>query len=194
MIKQLILASQSPQRKRILKDMGIRFQAIPAHIDEHHSGYVKPHAIVKSIALRKAMAIAGKHPKKWVLGCDTIVVHSDGRLSLKPKNRKAAKATLQKYSGSYCDVYSGLALVNNIANKKFVQFEKTRLYFKYFSDQEIEQYLCSEEWKHSSGSMTIEGRAGEWVKKIEGDYWNVVGLPVELLKEFLTKAGNYLSS
>jgi septum formation protein len=72
-------------------------------------------------------------------------------------------------------------------NKKLVQYDKTRLKFRDFSDEEIEQYLCSNEWRDRSGSMTIEGKGGKWVKKIEGDYWNVVGLPVELLKRFLNE-------
>lgn len=188
MLTELILASQSPQRKRILTDMGIRYKAIPAHIDEHHSGFRRPHAIVKSISLRKAKAIGKKNPGKWVLGCDTIVVHSDGVLSLKPKNRKAAKATLQKYSGSYCDVYSGIALINLSLKSERLGYEKTRLYFREVLDEEIEDYLDEGEWKESSGSMTIEGKAGEWIRRIKGDFWNVVGLPVETLKEFLTNA------
>lgn len=168
--------------------MGIRFRVVPADVDEHHSGLTKPHAIVKTIALRKAEAVAKKHPNEWVLGCDTVVVLSNGHIATKPKNKADAKKTLKTYQNSYCDVYSGLALVNKSLNKKFVQFEKTRLKFGNFSDEDIEQYLyTSKKWKESSGSMTIEDQAGEWIKKVEGDYWNVVGLPVELLKTFLNQ-------
>ncbi|MCK5643799.1 MAG: septum formation protein Maf, partial [Gammaproteobacteria bacterium] len=187
MINQLILASKSPQRKQILKDMGICFQSVPSHVDEHHSGLIRPHAIAKVIALRKAEEIARKYPNEWVLGCDTFVLLSNGKIAVKPKSRADARKTIEFYRNSYCDVYSGLALINKSLDKKFVQYDKTRLKFRDFSDEEIEQYLCSGEWKGRSGSMTIEGRGGKWVKKIEGDYWNVVGLPVELLKEFLNQ-------
>lgn len=184
---QLILASQSPQRKKILKKLSISFKAIPAHIDEHHSGFVRPHAIAKAIALRKAEAIAKKHPNDRVLGCDTIVILSNGRIAVKPKNRTDAKRTINLYRNSHCDVYSGLALVHKSSGKKLVGYEKTRLYFSDFSNDQIEKYLNSGEWRNRSGSMTIEGRGGKWIRKVEGCYWNVVGLPVNLLKEFLLK-------
>lgn len=184
---QLILASQSPQRKMILKKLGINFKAIPAHIDEHHSGYSKPHAIVKSIALRKAEVISKKHPDSWVIGCDTIVTLFNGKISVKPKNRADAKKTIRLYRNSHCDVYSGLALINKSLNKKFVDYEKTRLVFSDFTDRQIEEYLDSGEWKDRSGSMTIEGRGGRWIDKVDGCYWNVVGLPIDLLKNFLSE-------
>jgi len=187
MIDHLILASKSPQRKRILSDLGIRYKAVPSNIDEHANGLKKPHAVAKSIALRKAEKVAEKYPNQWVLGCDTFVILCNGEVSLKPKNRSYARRTINLYRNSYCDVYSGLALINKSLNKKFVQYEKTRLYFKNFTDGEREKFLDSNEWVDRSGSMTVEGRGGKWVKKIEGDYWNVVGLPVELLKDFLNQ-------
>ena len=167
--------------------MGIRFKAVPSHIDEHSDGLTRPHAIAKSIALRKAEVIAKKYPNKWVLGCDTFVILSNGEFSVKPKNRDDARKTINLYRNSYCDVYSGLALVNLSLEKQLVGFEKTRLIFRNFTDKEREEYLDSGEWKNRSGSMTIEGRGGKWIKKVKGDFWNVVGLPVELLKEFLQK-------
>lgn len=186
MLNNLILASKSPQRKRILKDLGINFKAVPSNIDEHANGLKKPHAIAKNIALRKAEKVAGKYPDKWVLGCDTFVVCSNKTMSVKPKHRADARKTINLYRNSHCDVYSGLALINKSLKKQLVGFDKTRLYFHNFSDKKREEYLDSGEWKERSGSMTIEGRGGKWVKKIEGDYWNVVGLPVELLKKFLS--------
>jgi septum formation protein len=183
--KTIILASQSPQRKKILKELGIKFRSIPAHIDEHHSYLKRPHAIAKAIALRKAQAISEKYPDDWILGCDTIVVLSNGKIALKPKNRNDAKNTIKLYRNSYCDVYSGLALVHKSSGKKLVDYEKTRLYFNDFSDDQIEKYLDSGDWRGRSGSMTVEGRGGEWIRRVEGCYWNVVGLPVNLLKSFL---------
>ena len=187
MVNHLILASKSPQRKRILADMGIDFKAVPSDIDEHANGLKRWYAIAKNIALRKAEKVAEAFPDQWILGCDTFVILSNGELSLKPKNRSDARRTINLYRNSHCDVYSGLALINKSLNKKFVQYEKTRLYFRDFSDKKREEFLDSNEWVGRSGSMTIEGRGAKWIKKIEGDYWNVVGLPVELLKKFLNK-------
>lgn len=182
---EIILASKSPQRKRILKNLRIRFKAIPSHIDENSGKLKMPHAIAKKIALDKAISIAKKHPNHWIIGCDTFVVLADKSIALKPKNKAEAKKTLLKYKGSYCNVYSGLALINQSLNKKFVQYAKTKLHFKKFSDKELDLYLESNEWKEKSGSMTIEGKAGSWIERVEGDYWNVVGLPTQLLKEML---------
>lgn len=185
MLNKLILASKSPQRKKILKEMGIDFRAIPSHIDEHTGGLMRPHAIAKSIALRKAIEVAKKHPNEWVLGCDTFVICSNKTLSTKPKNREDARKTVNLYRNSHCDVYSGMALINRSLKKKLVGFEKTRLHFRNFSDADRESYLDSDEWKDRSGSMTIEGKGGKWVTKIEGSFTSVVGLPVELLRKFL---------
>lgn len=182
---QLILASKSPQRKNILKKIGIGFKSVPANINEHHSGLRLAHAIVKSIALRKAEVISEKYSDQWILGCDTIVILSNGKIAKKPKNRRDAKQTIKLYRNSYCDVYSGLALINKKSECKLVGYEKTRIYFRNFSDDQIEEYLDSGEWRDRSGSMTIEGRGGMWISKVDGCYWNVVGLPVNLLKKFL---------
>jgi len=183
----MILASKSPQRKKILKDMGIKFKIVPSHIDENPGKLKKPHAIAKYIALQKALEVSKTHPNDWIIGCDTFVILSDGSLSIKPKDRADAKRTINLYRNSHCDVYSGLALINKSLKKQLIGFEKTRLHFLDFSNADIEEYLDSGEWKNRSGSMTVEGRGGKWVKKIKGCYWNVVGLPVKLLKKFLKK-------
>lgn len=182
--KPFILASGSPQRKNILKKLGISFRSIAPNIDEHHSGFKKPHAIVKSIALRKAQTIAKKHPDDWIIGCDTIVILSNGKIAVKPKNRADAKKTIRLYQNSHCDVYSGLALINQIKGIKKLGYEKTRLIFDKFDNKQIEEYLDSNEWRDRSGSMTIEGRGGKWIRRVEGCYWNVVGLPINLFKNF----------
>lgn len=182
----IILASSSPQRKKILEQLGLEFRVVPAHVDEHHAGYSKPHAVVKSIARRKAEAVAKKHPNDWVIGCDTIVLLKGGAISTKPKDRDDARTILKNYQNSHCDVYSGLALINRSLKKRYVDFERTRIFFRDFSDQSLEEYLDTGDWKGRSGAMTIEGKA-HWTKKMEGEYWNVVGLPVDLLKKHLKR-------
>ena len=168
--------------------MGIPFRAVPAHINEHHSGLTRPFAIAKRIALRKAEAVAYKHPNNWVLGCDTIVVLCNGEITGKPKNRADAKRVLNLYRNSHCDVYSGLALINKSLNKLFVQHEKARIVFKTIGADEIERYLNTGDWRGRSGSLTIEGADKKgWTKKMIGDYWNVVGLPVRLLKTMMKR-------
>jgi septum formation protein len=187
----IILASSSPQRKRILQNLGVDFKIIAPHIDEHFGGLKRPFAITKNIALRKALAVAKDYPDCWVIGCDTIVVLPGGKIAGKPKNRAEAKHVLMAYSNAWCDVYSGIALINLSLNKKFVQHEKTRLHFFNFSDKTADDYLDLNQWQGSSGSMTIEGEGGKLIKKIAGEYWNVVGLPVRILKKWLKKITKY---
>lgn len=183
----LILASGSPQRKEILLKMGIPFRAVPSVVDEHHDGLEKPHAIVRNIALRKANAVALMESSSWVLGSDTIVVLSNGAIALKPVDRADAERTLRLYRNSYCDVYSGLALVNRDLKIAKAGFEKTRIRFKDFPSTEIEAYLETGDWQGCSGSLTIEGVGERWIESVKGDYWNVVGLPVHLLGRYLTE-------
>ena len=185
---KLILASQSPQRKKILKEMGLSFDVVPADIDEHHDGLKSPHAIARSIALRKAQAVGASHPGSWIIGCDTIVVLADGRIALKPKNRQDAKQTLMAYKNSYCNVYSGISLIHQAKSISYTSYERTKIVFHDFHHKMVEDYLDTGEWKGRSGAMTIEGK-GDWVRYMEGEYWNVVGLPVDLLKNMLKKAG-----
>lgn len=186
---RLILASGSPQRKRILKMLGMPFRAIASHVSEKTGRLKNPTAIAKHLAFLKAEAVSKKYPNHWVLGVDTLVVLSNGKISGKPKNKAEAIATLKMYQNSYCDVISGIALINHAQNRTSVRIEKARLYFRDFSDQDIHAYLKSTtRWKGSSGSMTIEGIGppqADWVKKLKGDYWNVVGLPIVTLKKML---------
>jgi septum formation protein len=188
----IILASGSLQRKRILKNLGVPFRAISSAITESHDGLKKPHAVARHIALKKAKAIAKKHPDSWVMGIDTLVVLPDGKICGKPKDKKQARSVLKQYSAKYCDVYSGIAMVHQKLNKKFVQHEKTRIHFRAFSLKEISKYLKLNKWQGSSGSMTIEGEGGRWVKHLEGNYWNVVGLPIKALKKILLAGGEPL--
>ncbi len=182
----LILASGSAQRKRILKQLGIRFRAIPSRVDENPGRLRSPVAIAKHLALKKARAVARRHPNSWVLGVDTLVVLRNGKISGKPKNKAEAKAVLKTYRGAHCDVISGIALVNCSLKKEQVMAERTRLYFRNFTEKDIDAYLAStSRWRNSSGAMTIEGVGERWVKRLDGDYWNVVGLPVVTLKKML---------
>lgn len=184
---RFILASQSPQRKKILEALGLTFEVVPAHIDEHHAGLNRPHLIVQSIAERKALAVAQRHVDAWIIACDTIVVLKDGTIALKPENKGIAKQVIQSYRKAHCTVYSGLVLLNKGKKVGLKGYEKSVIYFGDYSDAEIEAYLKIGRWKESSGSLTIE-EVGDWVRRIEGDYSNIVGLPVNLLKKLMKEA------
>lgn len=179
------LASGSPQRKWILEQLRLNFKIDPPNIDESlgNIDLIRPHAIVKHLALAKAEVITKKHPNSPVLSCDTLVISSKGEILGKPKNLSEAKRMLSSYNGSYADIYSGLAWIyKNRSKKPFAAYNKTRLYFKLISSKAIDDYLKDGEWEYCSGGMKIEKIEG-WIKKRVGEYWNVVGLPVNLLKE-----------
>lgn len=186
----LILASKSPQRQQILKKWGISFKAVPGHIDEHHNSYHQPHAIVQDIALRKAVNVGQKYPQHFILGVDTLVVSADGKIMGKPRDQKEAFSMIRNYSGRTCDIYSGVALISIHKNYRWQTYEKTRLYFRKLKKEDLKTYLKTKEWQERSGAMTLEGRGGEWVTKIVGDYWNVIGLPLVVL--FRLKMGTSL--
>lgn len=187
-VKPLILASQSPQRKRILKHLGIAFRTIPSQVHEEWGNLKSPVSIAKNLAFRKAREVAKAHPESWVLGIDTLVVLSNKKISGKPRNKKEAKEILKTYRGAHCDVVSGIALLNHSLKRELVEAERTRLYFRNFTEKDIDTYLTnSDRWRNSSGAMTIEGVGGRWVKRLEGDYWNVVGLPIVTLKKLYAK-------
>lgn len=184
-LSPFILASGSPQRKWILEQIGVNFKIDPPDIDENLDNIPlkKPHAIVKYLALAKAQAIANRHSSLPILSCDTLVVNHKGQILGKPKTKIDAKRMLESYNGAYADIYSGLAWIYADRSKKpFLDYNKTRLYFKAISGQAIDDYLQNGEWKYCSGGMKVE-KIDDWLKKRVGEYWNVVGLPVKLLEK-----------
>lgn len=203
--KRLILASSSPQRKRILRDLGILFKSVPSRIREDAGKLKRPFAIARHLAKQKAIAVSMKYPENWILGVDTLVVPArqhracpcrygrvglaNGKITGKPKNKAEAKAVIKSYSGSYCDIFSGIAMVNRSLGKIVTDYERARLYFKKFTNKEIDEYLSRHRWKSSSGSLTIEAIKDKWIKRLEGDYWNVVGLPIKTMKKMLDYIG-----
>ncbi|MBI5412220.1 septum formation protein Maf [Candidatus Peregrinibacteria bacterium] len=183
---QWILASKSPQRKAILKKWGIPFKAISSGVSETWGSRKIPSAIVREIAKRKAESVASHYPNHWVIGVDTLVFFDKNRQIGKPKDREEAKKIIQNFSGKYCDVYSGVALINKCKKRRIFEAEKTRLFFRKISRKTCEAYLKTGEWKGRSGAMTLEGAGSVFVRRIQGDYWNVIGFPAFFL-EFIKK-------
>jgi septum formation protein len=169
----LVLASRSPQRKRILEQLGIEFRVEPAHVDEVTEG--DPREVVVENALRKARAVDGE----LVLGADTEVV-LDGRVFGKAAGEEEARAFLRDLSGRTHHVWGGIALRDGDQVK--TAHAVTEVTFADLSDEVLDWYLASGEWRDRAGAYAIQGLGAALVASIEGDFWNVVGLPVpELL-------------
>jgi septum formation protein len=172
----LILASRSPQRRAILTQLGIAFEVVPVDVDELTAGV--PHEVARDNALAKALAGAALRPGEKVLGVDTIVV-CDGAILGKPPSAEAAETTLKRLSGRTHEVISGLALIDS-ANPQVVH-EVTKVTFRELGDDLVQRYVQTGEWSGRAGGYAIQGQGAALVRRIEGDYLNVVGLPAGAL-------------
>ena len=170
--KRLTLASRSPQRRAILEQLGIPFDVRPADVDE--DTYGDPAEVVTGNARRKARAVAGR----TVLGVDTEV-YLDGRLFGKPADEDRARRFLGELSGRSHEVYSGVALIHDGVERTAV--ERTTVRFRRLDPALLDWYVESGEWQGRAGGYAVQGRGAALTASIDGDYWNVVGLPVAAL-------------
>jgi septum formation protein len=173
----LVLASRSPQRSAILTQLGISFEVDPADVDERAEG--DPWAAVLGNALRKARAVAERvGTGREVLGVDTEVL-LDGRLLGKAEDEQHARAHLEALSGRTHEVLSGVALLHGGTESTAVV--RTAVAFRTLDAELVDWYLASGEWLGRAGAYAVQGRGAALVASIDGDYWNVVGLPVPAL-------------
>lgn len=179
----LLLASSSPRRSELLKQAGYEFTVEPADVNENFLHGTPPMQIVEQLSARKAQAVAKQHPEAVVLGADTIVVLK-GRILGKPKDAEAAKAMLKLLSGNVHQVYTGYTV---ISGKKLVcGHECTSVEFYPLSQAEIDSYTATEEPLDKAGAYGIQGRGALFVKRINGDYYNIVGLPIAKIHRILS--------
>ncbi|MFV9510875.1 Maf family protein [Tepidibacillus sp. LV47] len=183
-VKAIILASSSPRRKELLELVGIPFRIHASHVSEKVSIDLTPSQVVEELALRKAKDVSKFYHEGLVIGADTIVV-LDGQILGKPKDRSEAFAMLKKIQGKTHTVYSGVAIVDCQSKRQIVAHQKTKVKMKPLSDDEIDAYIATNEPLDKAGSYGIQGIGAILIEKIEGDYFNVVGLPLVLLHDLL---------
>jgi septum formation protein len=179
----LLLASRSPQRRAILQQLAIPFEAIVPQYEEELTGG-DPVAEVERHAQGKARSVAGVAGDRPVLGVDTEVV-LDGRVYGKPGNEGEAEAMLDELSGQTHEVVSGLCLLTPAWEE--LDHAVTRVSFRALTPRELGLYVLSEEWRDRAGGYAIQGLGAALVERIEGDYLNVVGLPTALLVRLLAE-------
>jgi septum formation protein len=177
LIRPLILASASPQRRAILAEAGSPFEVRPANVDEETEG--DPAAVAELNARRKAKAV----PADLVLGADTVVA-LDGVIYGKPADEDQAREYLGRLNGRTHEVIGAIALAEH-GEVVATAVETTRVTFKASDDATLARYVATGEWDGRAGGYAIQGAGGELVERIEGDYLNVVGLPLERLKTLL---------
>lgn len=192
-MKKIILASASPRRKEILALTGLRFRVEPSDYEETLDHAIKPHSLAKRLSLEKARAVAGKYGDAIIIAADTFIAFR-GKLLGKPHTSKEARKMLTMLNGKSHSVITGYTILDTGTGKKIIRSVETKVWFKKMSSQELDAYVATREPIGKAGAYAIQGRGAVIVKKIEGDYLNVVGLPLFDLAESLKKFGINLLS
>ena len=183
----LILASASPRRQELLREAGITFEVHPAHLNEDQYPGEPPLEYAHRLSREKAEAVAKHYPGRYVLGADTIVV-VDGEVLGKPQDKKDAERMLRILSGRGHEVSTAVSLVTP-AGETETRSTTTKVFFRELAHHEIQQYVVGGEPMDKAGAYAIQGGASRWTNRIEGEYSNVVGLPLPLVTEMLRKRG-----
>jgi len=179
----LILASQSPRRSELLQQAGIPFIARPANVDETILEGESPESYVKRVAEEKVTAVEAG-PDDIVLGADTVVV-IDGQILGKPRDPADSRRMLETLSGREHMVLTGICLRR--ATETILDVAETRVWFLALNQRELQEYVATGEPMDKAGAYAIQGLASKFVRRIEGSYTNVVGLPVELVHQYLRR-------
>ena len=183
---RLILASSSPRRRELLRNAGLEFETVAADIREEPLPGEGAQQTAERLAAGKAEAVFGKNPGAAVLGADTIVV-VDGEQLAKPVDEADAARMLRRLSGRAHEVITGVALI--WPGGRDISSETTRVFFSTLAEDEIAAYVASREPMDKAGAYGIQGPASRWIPRVEGCYFNVVGLPVARVYHMLRQAG-----
>ena len=186
---KLILASASERRASILRDAGIPFTVTSSAVDETPGPGESPHDLVQRLAAAKAELVAARAVgPAIVIAADTIVTLED-RIFGKPRSTDDARHMLEKLSGLTHAVVTGVALIRLPDAERLTFVESTLVHFAALSAREISRYLATGEPHDKAGAYAIQGRAGRYISRIEGCYFNVVGLPLARLQQSLSSLG-----
>lgn len=184
-IKPLILASQSPRRIELLKEILPDFKIVPSTVEEILQPGLTPVENALSLARQKALSVAKTYPGHYILGADTIVVLDDEIIG-KPRDPEEARSILRRLSGREHQVITGLSLINAAPIEEATV---SRVHIKPLSEEEIFRYVESGEPMDKAGAYAIQGNGAFMVSSYEGSYSNIVGLPLETTRRLLSRAG-----
>jgi septum formation protein len=186
-MKPLILASQSPRRRELIKLLDRPFEVVSIEVDEIVREFESPEHVVCALAFEKAFAAVSRdHEFGCYIGSDTVVA-IEGKIFGKPLNREEAKAMLLTLSANTHQVYTGIALIDQERNIKVVKAVRTDVVFRELTDSLIEWYLNTGEYDGKAGAYAIQGYGSRLVDSIHGDFFNVVGLPIATIDQMLTE-------
>lgn len=184
-LPKLVLASGSPRRAEILNSVGWEFEKDVPDIDESERSGESPEDYVMRLAASKAELIAERHPGEIVLGADTTVV-INGQIMGKPADAADAGRMIEMLSGNWHEVLTGIAISRNGSSR--IDLQRTRVKFAPMNDKEIAFLVENGDPLDKAGAYAVQAQAALFIEKIDGDYWNVVGLPVSLVYRTVTRS------
>lgn len=189
-MSKIILASNSPRREELLKQLGLSFTIVPSKIDEDSYADLEPEVMVQELAGAKAQEVAELVEETVVIGADTIVLAEQHILG-KPCDQKAAFQMLWQLQGKKHRVLTGLAVYDTKSGRLLVDYDQTEVYLRKMEEREITAYIGTGESMDKAGAYAIQGLGGIFVERLVGSYYTVVGLPIHklvfMLKEFQIK-------
>lgn len=187
-MKEIILASASPRREALLRQIGLKFRVETEGYQEETNLNLKPGELVRYLSLQKARAVSAGHPDAIVIAADTIG-YLQGMILGKPETEAEAVEMLMAISGKTHLVITGFTIIATEEGKTLTRSVETKVTMKRLSHREIESYVRSGEWVDKAGAYAIQGLGSVLVKEIKGDYYNVVGLPLNALATALKQFG-----
>jgi septum formation protein len=185
---RFILASQSPRRRELLTSIGAEFDVMPSAIPEVRADGESPEEYVARLSREKALALAEKHPDRWVIAADTTVLLGDQLLE-KPADADDARRMLSLIAGNTHVVYSGVTLLNLAQNHRDTRVAESEVRMLPLSPADIEWYVATGEPLDKAGAYAVQGKGALFIDSIHGSYTNVVGLPLALLFQMMRRAG-----
>lgn len=183
-MKTIVLASKSPRRKKLFKKLGIKFKIESSDYQEKMDLKLNPRELARHLSRQKAKAVAKKYKNAIIIAADTFVVLK-GKLFGKPLVETKAKKMLKELSGKTHSVITGFTIMDTKKKKVVSRSVETKVYLKVLTQNEIDNYVKSKEPLDKAGAYAIQGLGKPFIKKIEGDYFNVVGLPLKALVKSL---------
>jgi len=187
-MKKIILASASPRRRELLALTGLKFKVDPGDYQEDMSIPLDPHRLSRFLSLEKAKDVAARHRDALIIAADTFIVFRGGLLG-KPHTEREARRMLLMLSGRRHSVITGFTILDTASGKRLSRSVETTVFFRKLTGKEIDAYVKSGEPLDKAGAYAIQGLGAIVVRKIEGDYFNVIGLPLNALAEGLKKFG-----
>ena len=188
---KLILASNSRTRKEILDKVGLKYEVCPSNIEEH-SIETNPKEYVMDLSRQKGLAIASNVSEGVILSADSIIYIDDKKLE-KPKTKESAKEMLKLLSGRVNYAVTGVTIVDKYQDKTITFNEITEVYFDEMSDEEMNWYIENEQFIFERCGYSIAGKSAIYIPKINGDYYNILGMPISRVYKELHKLGYNLS-